>query len=257
MPGKTLLVIDDDPLFRENLSIALKGGGYNVLEAADGAQAVRTIEQLRMAIDLMIVDLALPAIPGIEIVGTVSRKATPIKIIATSGVFDQTYLDMAKHFGAHESVHKSALPAPGMWLELVRHLIGEAAGAPEPPSNRLALVVDDDAPIREYVRTVLQRHGFQTLEAADGLDAISLLHRLGGSVDVIVSDVRMPKMDGPDFVSAFRIDFPHVPVVFISGDNLRLQLHRPSQRMFFVGKPFAPQVLLKMIFDALKVSPDA
>lgn len=249
MPGKTVLIIDDDADFRKTLAATLRQVGYNALEAADGQQAIRTIEQLRTTIDLMIVDLALPAVSGLEIIGSVTRRKTPIKIVATSGVFDNAYLEMVKGVGADESIHKRAVAHPEKWLEIVRRLVGEA-GEPEPPSKRMVLVVDDEAPIRGYIRAILHRHGIQVLEAADGVDAIGLVERLGGAVDVIVTDVKMPRMNGPEFVKAVRADYPNIPVVFISGE-LDQNLHRPQQRMVLVGKPFVPQVLLDAIMDAL------
>src|SRR4051794_39330607 len=93
MEPRTVLIIDDDEVFRKNLAGILRQVGCNALEASNGRQAMNTIEGLQAGIDLMIVDLALPEISGVEIIGTVTRRKIPIKIIATSGVFDEAYLE--------------------------------------------------------------------------------------------------------------------------------------------------------------------
>ncbi len=243
---KTVLVIDDDPKFRESLTGLLKQSGYHALEAANGREAVETIERLRTAIDLMIVDLSLPEISGVEIIGTVTRRKTTIKIIATSGVFDEAYLEMVKGVGADETVRKAAIRQPEKWLEIVRRLLGETGAAAERPSQRVVLVVDDESSVRSYVQRVLQGADFQVLEAADGVDALALLEKLSGAVDLLVTDVKMPRLSGIELVKAVKSQFPAVPVIYISSIR-RDGLHDPQRSVVFVEKPFSPEVLLKAV----------
>jgi CheY-like chemotaxis protein len=251
MPGKTVLVIDNDSRFRQAVVSVLKPAGYNVLEAVDGPEALATIEQLRTAIDLIIVELVLPTIPGVEIIGAVTRRESPIKIVATSGAFDESYLEMVKHAGADESVHKRTMAHPEKWLEIVRRLIGDSTPAAEKPSIHLVLVVDDEAPTRAYLRSLLTRHGVQVLEAADGIDGITLLRRLGGAVDAVVTDIRMPRLNGRALGEIVRKEYPNLPLIFLSGENLYSELHQPEWGIYFVSKPFAPAELVKTILKVL------
>ena len=251
MPGKTVLVIDADSAFRETLASVLSPAGYNVLETGDGPEALATIEQLRTSIDLIIVDLLLPTIPGVEIIGAVTRRESPIKILATSGVFDDGFLEPVKNLGADETVHKRAMSRPKQWLEIVQRLIGESRRSAEKPSSRLVLVVDDEAPPRAYVRSVLARHGVQILEATDGLDGMTLLRRLGGAVDAVLTDIRMPRMNGRAFGEHVRIEYPNLPLIFMSGENLYGELHQPQWRTYFVSKPFVPEELVNTILEVL------
>jgi len=246
---KTVLVIDDDAGFRENLTGVLKHSGYHALEAADGREGMATIERLPTEIDLMIVDLALPEISGLEIIGAVTRRAAAIKIIAVSGVFDEMYLDMVKRLGADESLRKEALGHPEKWLEIVRRLLGETEDTAARPPQRVVLLVDDEAIVRTYVKRLLQLNGYQVLEAADGVDALGLLRKVGGAVDVLVTDVKMPRMTGTELVEAARTEFPNIPVVLISGDCLLEDLQLPRQRVAFVQKPFTPDALLKAMAE--------
>jgi two-component system cell cycle response regulator CpdR len=63
---------------------------------------------------------------------------------------------------------------------------------------------------------VLQKDGFKTIEAGDRVDALNLL-RNGASADLVLSDVRMPKMDGVALAHAIRAEFPAIPVILMSG----------------------------------------
>ena len=125
---RTILVIDDDPAFLGETQNLLGGAGYRVLQAADGIRAARLFEELRGAIDLAIIDLALPGLNGYELIGALSRRPNSVKIIATSGVFKDSQLECATAVGAHAVIRKppnlKALPRQ-QWLNTVQQLIGE------------------------------------------------------------------------------------------------------------------------------------
>ncbi len=124
----TILVIDDDPVFCDATQKLLGGAGYQVLQAPDGTHALRLIDEMRDKIDLAIIDLMLPGVNGFEIIGALSRRPNSIKIIATSGVFRDTYLETTTALGAHAVMRKPAGSAPlprKQWLDTVQQLIGE------------------------------------------------------------------------------------------------------------------------------------
>jgi CheY-like chemotaxis protein len=136
----TVLVIDDDVQFLDSVDGMLTESGYHVLRAADGPEAVSLLEEHREGIGLAIVDLSLPGLSGFEIIGALSRRPNSLKIIATTGVYRESQLEVAGILGAHATIRK---PAPGSplpkaeWLGTVRTLIGPAnaksarAGLPE------------------------------------------------------------------------------------------------------------------------------
>jgi two-component system cell cycle sensor histidine kinase/response regulator CckA len=112
---------------------------------------------------------------------------------------------------------------------------------------RTALLVDDEPGVRTYVSNVLQCDGFHVVEAADGIDALSRIRELRGAVDILVTDIRMPGMTGTELVGAVRTEFPEIPVVFISGEQLRDTLHNPDGRVLFLRKPFGPKAMLEAV----------
>jgi len=125
----TILVIDDDPGFQEEMEKMLSADGYEVLRAGDGMEGVKLLEKRHRGIDLAIVDLSLPGINGFEIIGALSRRPSGVKIIATTGIYGESHLEAAGTLGAHAVIRK---PAPGGrlpekdWLETIRRLIGPA-----------------------------------------------------------------------------------------------------------------------------------
>ena len=68
----------------------------------------------------------------------------------------------------------------------------------------VSLVFDDEPSIRRYVSTILQREEFRTLEAEDGAQALQIIQELDGSVDLIVSDIQMPNVDGLTLARTIR-----------------------------------------------------
>src|SRR5689334_17830532 len=124
----TVLVVDDDAAFLDSVEQLLALPGYDVVRANDGSEALRIVEKLREKIDLAIVDLALPKLNGFELIGAIARRPNSIKMIATTGVFRDSELEIAGALGAHAVIRK---PPPGMplpareWLGTMRKLIGE------------------------------------------------------------------------------------------------------------------------------------
>ena len=125
----TVLVIDDDAQFLDSVACMLADSGYQVLRASDGPQAVSLLEEYREGIGLAIVDLALPGLSGFEIIGALSRRPNSLKIIATTGIYRESQLEVAGVLGAHATIRK---PTPGAslpkseWLDTVQKLIGPA-----------------------------------------------------------------------------------------------------------------------------------
>lgn len=252
MPAKTILIVDDDADFRESLIQVLRKAGYNTLAAADGRTAAATIENLRPVIDLMVVDLCLPDMNGIEIIEAVARKKGEIKIIAASAVFDDMFLEMATSLGADAGIRKpgGGEAAAAKWLQAIRGLLGEAAQTAVRPLEQVVLLAEDEAAVRTFVKTILQREGYQVLEAADGSGAVALARKVNGAIDLLVTDIKMPGMNGLALAEALKEMRPGVPVVYMSGYSDETDsnaLHRPGEGSVFIAKPFLPQTLMDAV----------
>jgi len=81
------------------------------------------------------------------------------------------------------------------------------------------MIVDDEPDIRKVVRMTLQKAGYDVLDAADGEKAIEAINtgenRL--MLDVIICDIRMPKINGVEAIAYFRKEYPRVPVIVLTG----------------------------------------
>ena len=114
------------------------------------------------------------------------------------------------------------------------------------------LIIDDDAAVRGTVRHVLERAGYETLEAGDGRDATRLLE----GIDLVITDLLMPEMDGVDVLSAIRKSGHTMPVIAMSGggkvdSKSYLELARAHGAFATIAKPFDLEHLLATVRDAL------
>jgi PAS domain S-box-containing protein len=92
---------------------------------------------------------------------------------------------------------------------------GQRAGPARP--GETVLVVEDEAQLRELLRTRLSAQGYNTLAAAHGAEALEMAAAHTGRIDVLLSDVVMPQLSGPELARRFRERFPGAAVVFMTG----------------------------------------
>lgn len=100
------------------------------------------------------------------------------------------------------------------------------------------LVVDDEFIIRDLIVEVLRSRGFVTLEAEDAEHAQKLLNDPNIRIDVLVSDIRLPGMDGRDLARAARTQHPELKVLFLSGYASPPEDSKIDESTDFMAKPF-------------------
>lgn len=79
------------------------------------------------------------------------------------------------------------------------------------------LVVDDETAVRRFAVRVLERDGYNVLEATDGAEALDQVKVAGAAIDVVVSDIVMPRMNGVEMMQALSASHPYLPVILMSG----------------------------------------
>jgi two-component system, OmpR family, response regulator MprA len=117
-----------------------------------------------------------------------------------------------------------------------------------PETTPTVLVVEDEPAIREVVADLLQNEGYAVRQASDGLQAIDELEV--EDVDLVLSDVRMPRLDGPSLAHRLRGHGHAVPVVLMSAVDCQVDL--PGVR--FLPKPFDCDYLLHVVGSALRAN---
>ncbi len=117
----------------------------------------------------------------------------------------------------------------------------------------IILLVEDDPAVRHVVHRVLTRHGSTVHEAENGRQAFDVLERLGGGVDLILSDLVMPEMGGLEFSRRVKERWPKTRVLFMSGytaENAQRESLLDSGASF-IEKPFTSESLLMKIREAM------
>ncbi len=255
---KTILVVDYDSVFRSSLIDILNRAGYKAYGASDGQSAISTAESLGTdEIDLMVLEMTLPDMTGAALIEAIAvHQKTIIKVVASSSLFPQAVMDTQTSFHSDAGIKKEGTTAiASKWLLIVGSLLGELIESAPVLLSNVILLVDDDASVRHFIKVILSREGYQVLEAADGGKALALVRKLAGSVDLVVTDVEMPGMDGRALGKAIREEYGNVPVIYISGfveDPEVMDLNEPDKGSAFIGKPFQPKALLEVISLMLK-----
>jgi len=121
-------------------------------------------------------------------------------------------------------------------------------GAPAPASATLLLVEDENS-VRELLIRLLEMQNYRVLPASDGLFARDLLARSGCSIDLLITDMVMPRMGGRELAAAARQNFPRLPILFMSGYTLEMARIQEdfAARSLFLQKPFTPTQLIKAV----------
>lgn len=111
--------------------------------------------------------------------------------------------------------------------------------------NRVILLVDDEAAVRSTTRRLLERRAWRVIEASNGEEAFSLFLAHRDRIDLLLTDVRMPGLDGASLVRRVRTLAPGFPAVFVSGyDELDPEEVRELADVPLVPKPFSLSQLL-------------
>lgn len=120
------------------------------------------------------------------------------------------------------------------------------------------LLVEDEADVRRVTRRVLERIGYDVIEAASGDEGLALAEKNRSTLRLIVSDVIMPGLDGPSMVRILRARMPEIPVLFVSGySGQELQRRHLELEGPHLAKPFSEQELAKAAAAAVQLRTQA
>ena len=122
-----------------------------------------------------------------------------------------------------------------------------------PEARYVILVVDDEQSVRKILCRILLRHGYEVLEADGPLTAAEIARTYGGPLHLVVSDVVMPDLYGPEMVKALRVQRPELPVVYVSGyaDHVTSPRAAIDGADTLLEKPFSASELLETVRQAL------
>ena len=152
-------------------------------------------------------------------------------------------------------------PGHGTIIKIYLPRAEEGPESPEPPENVVAslrgtetiLLAEDEAPVRTTVRDALTDQGYVILEACDGDQALQAAGQHGGAIDLLITDMIMPRMGGPELAEKLGGARPGVKVLFMSGYPERAAVRSgalPSGTNY-LQKPFPLDVLTRRVRETL------
>jgi two-component system cell cycle sensor histidine kinase/response regulator CckA len=150
------------------------------------------------------------------------------------------------YFPTHAAEEGAPPPAP---IEDSR----EDKPGPDLTGVGTVLLVEDEDAVRVFSSRALRNKGYNILEARSGEEALEILDKEGSKIDLTVTDVVMPQMDGPALYKKIRERWPDMKVVFVSGyteDRLREQF-TSGEVIYFLPKPFTLKQLASKVKEVL------
>jgi two-component system cell cycle sensor histidine kinase/response regulator CckA len=151
----------------------------------------------------------------------------------------------------HVAELEEILPAEAPAIADALAVTDEVVRATDHTGHGTILLVEDEDGLRALNARGLMSRGYTVLEAANGVEAMQVLEKNDGAVDLVVSDVVMPEMDGPTLLKEMRKRQPELKIIFVSGyaeDAFQKHLPEQGEQFAFLPKPFT----LKQLVAAVK-----
>jgi serine/threonine-protein kinase RsbW len=205
---RPILVVEDDDATRQAECLLLEGRGYTVSAAANGREALERLrEGLRPRVILL--DLVMPILDGYAFRAEQLRdpELQDIPVVVCSAADD-----LGRRTA---SLRPAALLSKPFEFDRLAGAVGKLAGAEKPG----VLVVDDDPQVCRLLELTLIREGFTVWSAPSGRAAVEFYRLHPERIGVVVLDVRMPELDGPQMLAALQRINSQVRALFVSGDT--------------------------------------
>jgi two-component system cell cycle sensor histidine kinase/response regulator CckA len=124
---------------------------------------------------------------------------------------------------------------------------------PEVGGTETILLVEDEESVRKMALISLQMHGYKVLTATDGKDALQIMQTYGEPLDLVLTDVIMPNVSGPELARNLQVQFPQVKVLFMSGytDDAVVRHGLLEADVSFIQKPYTPTELARKVRQIL------
>jgi DNA-binding NtrC family response regulator len=244
-----VLVVDDDRKIRTLLLDTLSALGYKTLGAEDGEEALALLEKQKP--DVVISDIKMPKLNGLSLLRNIKNKDPKIPVLMITG-YNFTYTrDQALDSGADGFLVKPF--RIGKIEELMQSVLGikDPSNEERPYKLKKILIVEDDEILRNMLSETLTSLDYFPIGVEDGHKALAQLETQ--DFDLVISDIRMPKMDGITLLKNVKEMAPQLPVVLITGFPSTYPAQRALQEGAdgYLAKPFRIEKMDELLRDLL------
>lgn len=209
--SKTILVIDDDPMFHQEIQTILEKTGVTVLHAFSGEEGLKLARMYQP--NIITLDVIMPLMDGWNLLAELKsdEQLSHIPVILISVLPDK---DLGVALGAVDYLNK---PVNGNLL------ITKIKGLLKDEKIGRVLIVDDDPDAREFMARAVLRAGGDPVQAVNGKDAIKKLKLSNPSI--ILLDLLMPEMDGFSFIRELHKNekWQNIPVIIVTAKDLSIE----------------------------------
>jgi two-component system, cell cycle sensor histidine kinase and response regulator CckA len=252
-----------------NARDAMPGGGKLIIETSNAE------------VDLTYAGLAVDLKPGSYVVLAISDTGMGMDSETTAHLFEPffttkgpgkgtglglaTAYGIVKQSGGAISVYSEPgrgttvkIYLPSAEAKAAAEASGEAPAALMRGTETI-LVLEDEARVRRLICEVLTGRGYRVLEAVRGDEAVRMAAEYDGRIDLLLADVVMPEMSGPQALEQIRVPHPHIKVLFMSGYTDEAMVHHGilGSGVPFLQKPFLPDTLARQVREVLSAQASA
>jgi PAS domain S-box-containing protein len=203
---EVVLVVEDDDLVRTSTVAMLRELGYTCIHASDGAAALSKL-RAGSKVDILFTDVIMPGpVKSRELAREAQTLHPGLPVLFTSGYSENAIVHQGR---LDEGVQLLSKPFSREDLaRKIRSLLQKA--------QRVVLVVEDDALVRMAAVDMIESLGFSAAQAGDAEEALAIL-RANDQIDILFTDIGLPKMRGPELATKALALRPDLKVVFASG----------------------------------------
>jgi len=135
----------------------------------------------------------------------------------------------------------------------LKPLLSDTTGSLQ-PHQPVILVADDDVIIRNLVTILMQLEGYLVVAAADGQEGLELSRKYSGKIDLVITDMEMPRLNGSDLCAHLLEERPGIKVLVMSGADID-EIVSQNIHLQFLPKPFDGQTIKKRVRNILGLPP--
>jgi len=208
---RSVLIVDDETVILGQLAKELKRNFFKVLTAASGKEALEIFS--KEAPDMILLDVNLPDIDGLEVLGRVKKTRPDCEVIVVTGYGTQDVAVQALRRGAIDYIEKPVN------LEDLRAALGRAeerlAKKEQLEYQDAILIVDDEKNVAARLSRVLIKEKYRVFEAYQGAEALELIRK--NKIDVVIADIKLGEMDGVEVLRKAKELQPDIEVIIVTG----------------------------------------